>query len=78
VKKYFFNIFFIIFYNFFNNFIKKVTERVESYFNLSVDVEQNTSLSYCLKKYISKGKKKENLFNIIHKTLKKILYHQII
>ncbi len=35
---------------------EKVTERTESYLNLSVDVEQNTSLAYCLKKYISKGK----------------------
>lgn len=35
---------------------EKVTERTETYLNLSVDVEQNTSLGYCLKKYISKGK----------------------
>jgi len=35
---------------------EKVTERTETYLNLSVDVEQNTSLAYCLKKYISKGK----------------------
>lgn len=34
---------------------EKVTERTETYLNLSVDVEQNTSLAYCLKKYISKG-----------------------
>lgn len=35
---------------------EKVTERTETYLNLSVDVEQNTSLVHCLKKYISKGK----------------------
>ncbi len=34
----------------------KITQNTETYFNLSVDVEQNTSLTFCLKKYISKGK----------------------
>jgi ubiquitin C-terminal hydrolase len=34
--------------------IIKITERTETYLNLSLDVEQNTSLTYCLKKYISK------------------------
>ncbi len=32
----------------------QISQNSETYFNLSVDVEQNTSLTYCLKKYISK------------------------
>ena len=33
---------------------ENVTEMGETYFHLSVTVEQNTSLTHCLKKYIGK------------------------
>jgi len=54
---------------------EKITERTETYLNLSVDVEQNTSLAYCLKKYISKGKNLyQYLFKIWNFSHSKILY----
>jgi ubiquitin C-terminal hydrolase len=35
-------------------FLIQISQNSETYFNLSVDVDQNASLTYCLKKYISK------------------------